>query len=218
MAMHGYIGVIGGPYGGHEWTVGCLRAKEWSYGSHGWIVGYLWFGFCGKWIVDEIEREVGLVGMEDENMGMVVWMGYEVTWAAWWWYGWVVRLHGLHGGAIDELWVIRGSHELCGGLWVIMWLHGWGVRESLSCIWAMERLWDGKSAWVVCMLCAGCVQAVCGLCAGCARPMCQSTHYGDLIIKSVSIKLPYSLLLLFVMLLKNFCIKTAEKSCFPHPN
>ena len=29
-----------------------------------------------------------------------------------------MRLHGLHGIAMGEAWVIRGSHELYGGLWV----------------------------------------------------------------------------------------------------
>ena len=33
--------------------------------------------------MEEVEREVGLVGMEDGNMGMVVWMSCEVAWAAW---------------------------------------------------------------------------------------------------------------------------------------
>ena len=29
-----------------------------------------------------------------------------------------MRLYGLYGGAMGEPWVIRGSHELYGGLWV----------------------------------------------------------------------------------------------------
>ena len=174
--MHGYIGVIGGPYGGHEWTVGCLRAREWSYGSHGWTVGCLWFGFCGKWIVDEIEREVGLVGMEDENMGMVVWMGCEVTWAAWWWYGWAVRLHGFHGGAMGEPWVIRGSHELCGGLWVcggcMVVRCGWScgcMGEVWGSPWAAYGQWRGFEMGIVHEWCACCARVVCRLFAGYVR-------------------------------------------------
>ena len=170
------------------------------------------FGGYGRWKhghggVDGLWGYIGCMVM--------VWMSCEVAWVAWGSYRWVVG----DPWKSWALWWVVGVWGLHGGeVWVIMWLHGWGVRESLSCIWAMERLWDGNSAWVVCMLCTGCVQAVCRLCADCAQPMCQSTHYRDLIIKSVSIKLPYSLLLLFVMLLKNFCIKTTERSCFPHPN
>ena len=48
--------------------------------------------------MEEVEREVGLVGMEDGNMGMVVWMSYEVD--------------GLHGLAEGEPWVSHGGHGL----------------------------------------------------------------------------------------------------------
>ena len=62
--MHGYVGAMGGPYGGHERTLGCMGAREWPYGGHGWVVGCMWFGFHGEWTVEEVGREVGLVGME----------------------------------------------------------------------------------------------------------------------------------------------------------
>ena len=33
--------------------------------------------------MEEVKREAGLVGMDGENMGMVMWMSCKVTWAAW---------------------------------------------------------------------------------------------------------------------------------------
>ena len=46
-----------------------------------------------------------------------------------------MRLHRLRGGAIGELWVIRGSHELCGGCGCM----GVACGECIVAVRAMVR-------------------------------------------------------------------------------
>ena len=49
--MHGYVGAMGGPYGGHERTVGCMGVGEWPHGGHGepWAVCGLGFVENEQW-------------------------------------------------------------------------------------------------------------------------------------------------------------------------
>ena len=142
-----------------------------------WAAQWVSCGLYGRWVSWRMnsggDREkVGLVGMEDENMDMVVWMSCEVTWAALLWYGWVVRLHGLHSDGMDDLWgfmgcmvmvwmscevawVIHGGHELGGGLWV-----------HVGCMWRVCSGYEGcGEVWVH----VGFIWRVCSGCEGCGE-------------------------------------------------
>ena len=132
--------------GGHGRVRGCM----WYCGLHnGWVVSYIGNEFHEDWTAEEVKREVGLVGMEDENVDMVVWRSCEVAWAAWWWYEWVVKVMGnlwwvVGGGvAIMSFVVDCGCVETACGEWAVV------VRVVLRCRWSVEVMGSMRRVWVI---------------------------------------------------------------------